>query len=424
MPTELSDYIKNNLSQGLPEATIKENLLKNGWNKEQVDKAFSGLSSAINKTPPKKRSYRILFFVSFVLCLSLFFSTHSIILPFLSLLFGTDLSNTTADFFLSYIQLLSPPIAFLFLVVYFLYPLFTRKDKDKQLEVAGVDQKEIDKSKSYKKRNILIFIFFLIFSFFTTPLYFAPPDGLFIKLGIFGNEQSLQNSGLAGAFIIGMVGFIAIPIIAGILSTLTIVGLNMLRRVEFGGKMVAYIFLGIAAVGVLFPIYNIVSLRLTYNKKVSSIPSKVDFQIYKPNSSNPFKNLNESYQLSSESGEKRCKAVHYTYYGSTTGALLTEMQADATGCPDVFYLNVNDYQKYAKIANTNVVNNNYKVTTQRVGNDTILILRDNNSGYLNRIYGIKSSTLIMVDAECTNLDDPKKCEQKYLDFYTSLEPLK
>ncbi|MEK7501992.1 MAG: hypothetical protein AAB609_00540 [Patescibacteria group bacterium] len=273
---------------------------------------------------------------------------------------------------------------------------------------------------SHKK----IFVSFLIFSFVTTPIYFLTPDGLLIRL-LFPNER-LSTLGLAGATDLIMAHLIVIPIIAGILSTLTIVGLNMLRRVGFGDKIVAYIFLGIAAIGVLFPFYSIVSLRLSYSTEVSSIPSKVDFQIYKPNSGSPFKNLHESYQISSESSDKRCIAVQYSYYGSTSGAILTEMKVGETNCPDAFYLNASDYDKYSKIADTGKVEQytNYKVTSKKVGGATVLVVYDTQSGLLISLYGIKSNTLIIVRAGCTVTDDHKECEQKYLDFYASLEPLK
>lgn len=144
-----------------------------------------------------------------------------------------------------------------------------------------------------RKRNIIIFVVFLLFSFITTPLYFLPPDGLFIKLGFFGSEQSLQQSGLAGASIVSMAAMVAIPLFAGLHSTLAILGLNWLKEKQVK-RLLAYIFLAVVGLGVTFPVYLIISYRFSQNKEIGSIPSKVGFQIYKPNKNNPFKGFNES----------------------------------------------------------------------------------------------------------------------------------
>ena len=44
MPVDLTEYVKNNLSRGVPKETIEANLLQSGWRKEQIDQAFVKLN--------------------------------------------------------------------------------------------------------------------------------------------------------------------------------------------------------------------------------------------------------------------------------------------------------------------------------------------------------------------------------------------
>lgn len=97
---------------------------------------------------------------------------------------------------------------------------------------------------------------------------------------------------------------------------------------------------------------------------------------------------------------------------------------DSKGCPEEFYTKVEQYETFKKIADTKALDFESKITSKKVDGESVLIERTGIGNYFNSIYGIKSSTLIKVMGACTVDENQQNCEQKYLDFYAYLEPLK
>lgn len=168
-------------------------------------------------------------------------------------------------------------------------------------------------------------------------------------------------------------------------------------------------------------------LYLDYKERqaeIAAIPSKVDFQIYKPSSNHPFKHLHSSHNPIKEDIEFRCRGVEYTYYGNELGPSLVEMKADEYNCPEFEYINREKYDDALKAAKENTTfGRDSTAVSKKINGDTVLLVTEhsNERSWLGYIYSIKGNTLISIRVGgCVS---GTECEDKYLEFYKSLEPI-
>ena len=228
----------------------------------------------------------------------------------------------------------------------------------------------------------------------------------------------LSGSGLAGANVI-----ILFPV--PVFAALSVFAYDGIRSANNRKKLFGYIFLIIIA----FSLVSSISLLYLSNKarldEIEKIPSKVDFRIYKPSQSQPFENLKEGGYDFNEETEKRCRGVRYVYHGtvSFSGFTLSEMKANEYNCPEFNFTNQENYDEVLKAAKENsTLYLSSTVVSKEINGEEVLMIFSLRSGnnWFDGIRGMKDGTLIYINAFCISGAD---CEDKYLEFYKSLEPI-
>lgn len=226
----------------------------------------------------------------------------------------------------------------------------------------------------------------------------------------------LSGSGLAGANVI-----ILFPI--PVFATLSVFAYDGIRSANKRKKLFGYIFLIIIAFSLASSIFLLYLSNKARLAEIAKIPSKVDFQIYKPSQAQPFKNLKEGGYDFNEEAEMRCRGVRYVYHGTENGLSLSEMKVNEYNCPEFNFTNQEKYDEALKAAKENsTLYLSSTVTSKEVDGETILMIFGHRSGntWFDGIYGMKGGTLIYINAACIS---GANCEDKYLEFYKSLEPI-
>lgn len=229
-----------------------------------------------------------------------------------------------------------------------------------------------------------------------------------------GQRGQLGDVGLASSY------YIIYPI--PVFAVLNLAAYRGIKSLNKGFKIIGYLSIFIITLSVVFSALLIYIDFKESSEEIADIPSKVDFQIYKPSQNHPFSSLSESHVPIDEDIELRCRGVIYTYFGSTDGFKLIEMKANEQGCPDLNYTNQEDYNEALEAAEENTIfGNNKKVISREVGNETILLVTEDKNGKsrLRGIYGIKGTTLIVI--QVGNCALGTECEDKFIELYKSLE---
>lgn len=232
----------------------------------------------------------------------------------------------------------------------------------------------------------------------------------------FGQRGFLGDCGLACAY------YMVYPV--PVFAFLNVAAYRGIKSLSKGSKIFGYLSLFIVIFSIAFTALIVVVDAQERSEEIAAIPSKVDFQIYKPPENNPFSNLNESHVPIDENIELRCRGVEYSFYGSTDGYSLIELKADEKGCPDFSYTNQENYEKALAAAEGDTTFGNDKKSISRVvDGETILIITDDFTGktVIWNIFGKKGKTFINIQIGSCELGS--ECEDKFVELYKSLEPI-
>lgn len=257
---------------------------------------------------------------------------------------------------------------------------------------------------------LLILILWILFSYIFYGSLFgdaSTPGGKFI---IGPNPQSEAGWGL----VFGLIIFPPIITLIGTITT-TIFCLK-------SGKRLLIFAASIVTLTALVIIFTMTRSSIVVN----SIPSKVGFEVYKPATNNPFRDLHQSYFPVDEAVKSECRGVTFSFYGSENPLdnppfKLNEMKADSYNCPEFEYFNRELYDQAEKaVATGGTYYIDYIVSKKLVGSQSVLIVRLKDGTTLHSILSIKNNTLINISTINSNCPSGSTCEQKYLDFYKSL----
>ena len=269
-----------------------------------------------------------------------------------------------------------------------------------------------------KRNSIIIFVVFLLISFITIPILFGGADSVVAKmLGL------TSESGLAGGAIVSILGFAFIPISALINTTLSIIGLKLLRSENLISKIASLALFGVVVVLVATPTYLTINAIFENKAEETSNIEGLDFEVYKPTSKPQGTNGVSNELICSNTG------IKYTYYGSINYVGLYQVNSSSElSCNE---LSTNEYEKAEAAA---LSNSSYKLNEfgsiyypvlKEVNGQSIIIVRikneDKNNFWFTSLLAIKEGSLIKVEGGNINCTEDSECEQSYIDFFSSLE---
>jgi len=194
-------------------------------------------------------------------------------------------------------------------------------------------------------------------------------------------------------------------------------GLKAVRSANTLLKLVGLVSLVFILLSIVLPISSFIRNFQQNKAKEQSTIINLGFKVYEP-SSRPSDTKGRNY-------EKLCDGIKYTYYGSLTSIILTQIKTDNTTCEEV---SRKDYDEALSFAQSNTTYtkgyDSYRVVIKPVGTENILILRrinDDGKLWFEHILAIKDGTLIKIDSGNVDCLPDSKCEQKSIDFYNSLQ---
>lgn len=273
-----------------------------------------------------------------------------------------------------------------------------------------------------KLRIVLIFVGFLIVSFFSSPLYFAPPDGLFVKF-LSAIDPTFKDSGLAGGAILGVMALFSIPVFALIYSVLFIFSLNLIKSAITARKFLGIVFIVVILILIGLPVGLLLIKNQQDKTREQNDIKSIGFKVYNTTLANPLGNKYRSYELT-------CTGIHYTFYSSLTIVGLDEGKynpdSEDTSCIELSSV---EYTKAKLSADTGTpfklfqFDNDKYSYSKKVLDETIYLIRfkGDQEYSFDHLLGLKAETLIKVGGGTLDCLADSNCETGYIDFYKSLK---
>ncbi len=259
--------------------------------------------------------------------------------------------------------------------------------------------------------TFLLYLMFLVVNIFTVPWV--------ITLVFF---KSLGNSDLAGAFIMGVAGLIAIPTVALAQTVLTRQGLKRLTTGTGSPRSVGVGYLVVVGLTVVIPVGIIVEQLITEKAVEQTRIQSVGVKIYHPSWIPP--------RLRGTSHDSICdgRGIKYTYYGPGLPIILTQakypMEIHCSEMP------ADEYEQAVEAARRQTIYSRYRDQFRALARDVdgkpvVIVTRMGGShgDWFNTLFAIKGDTLIKIEGG-GNLDlgctVGSQCEQECIDLYRSL----
>lgn len=221
------------------------------------------------------------------------------------------------------------------------------------------------------------------------------------------------------------------PLIFATLAVFAYDGVKSLNKIF---KILGWLIFCFFTLSIAVSVFLLVTFEKEREAFKSSIPSRVDFRVYKPGPTNPFKDFSEKLNVSKDEVERKCRKVKYVYFGKElepkiTGAFIIQVQADAYNCsnnPDYLddTINRKEYDEALKAAQFNsLFIFRHKVVSKNVNGETILIVREvseeDGTQRFSSLLAIKGNTLIEIYGGSCPAES--YCEQVFIDLYKSLQ---
>jgi len=258
---------------------------------------------------------------------------------------------------------------------------------------------------------LLILVSWILFSYIFYGTLFGDASTPGGKLILGPNPKSEAGWSL-------LIGFIIFPPIIALLGSVA----TIVFCLKSSKRLLMFIA-SIVLVTALVIVYSVTSSSIAVN----SVPKKVSFEVYKPSANNPFKDLHQSYFPVDESVKEECRGAKYSFYGANDPMVnppftLNETLANSYNCPEFEYFSRELYDQAEKAAEAGGIYDVDKTVSKKlVGSEPVLVIRDKEGSTLYSIVSIKNNTLINISTINSNCPGGSPCEQKYLDFYKSLQ---
>jgi len=222
-----------------------------------------------------------------------------------------------------------------------------------------------------------------------------------------------------------------------IFAILAVFAYNSVKSLNKFSKILGWLIFCLFTLSIAVSIFVLVLLEKEREAYKSSIPSRVDFRVYKPGHTNPFKNFSEDLAVSKDEVERKCRNVKYVYFGKELEpeihtAFIIQIQADAYNCPsnpdyldDTIYRE--EYDEALKAAQfDSLFKFRHKVVPKNVNGETILIVRvvskEDGTQRFSSLLATKGNTLIKIyGGSCFTESDCEQVEQVFIDLYKSLQ---